>query len=394
MDFSLGPDERRFRQELIDFVNAVLPVDWEGPTFAEEEIEDDYLWDEGRRVARELASRGWLGITFPREYGGQQRPHAHDMIFKEEMAYHRVPGIDFAGIGMAGPTILYAGTAEQKERHVPRITGGEVQWCQGFSEPDAGSDLSALKTRAVLDGDHFRVDGQKVWTTAANRADWMLLLCRTNPEAPARKGLSMMLVDMKSPGISVRPLAGVTGGYSLNEVYFDNVLVPKENLLGEMDGGWKLALAMMRFERSGIERVACARRMLDDIIDFVQESGEHEHPAFRVSRQRLAELAIECEVARLLAYRVNWMQDNGLNSICEASMSKVTGSELMQKVADTGTKVLGLYGQLTKDSKHARILGRLSYLYLVSIGRTIAAGTSEIQRTTIAGVGLGLPINR
>jgi len=394
MDFSFGPDERHFRQELIDFVNEVLPVDWEGPTFAEEEIEDDYLWDEGRRVARELASKGWLGITYPREYGGQQRSHIYDMIFKEEMTYHRVPGIDFAGIGMAGPIILYFGTAEQKERHVPRITSGEVQWCQGFSEPGAGSDLSSLKTRAVLDGDHFRVDGQKLWTTAANRADWMLLLCRTNPEAPARKGLSMLLVDMKSPGIDVRPLTGMTGGQSLNEVYFDNVLVPKENLLGEKDSGWKLALAMMRFERSGIERVSCVRRTLDDIIDFVQESGNHEHSAFRVSRQRLAELAIECEVARLFAYRVSWMQDNGLNSISEASMSKVTGSELMQKVADTGTQVLGLYGQLTKDSKYARISGRLSYLYQTSIGRTIGAGTSEIQRTTIAIVGLGLPFDR
>jgi len=394
MDFSFGPDERHFRQELIDFVNEVLPVDWEGPTFAEEEIEDDYLWDEGRRVARELAGKGWLGITYPREYGGQQRSHIYDMIFKEEMTYHRVPGIDFAGIGMAGPIILYVGTAEQKERHVPRITSGEVQWCQGFSEPGAGSDLSSLKTRAVLDGDHFRVDGQKLWTTAANRADWMLLLCRTNPEAPARKGLSMLLVDMKSPGIDVRPLTGMTGGQSLNEVYFDNVLVPKENLLGEKDSGWKLALAMMRFERSGIERVSCVRRTLDDIIDFVQESGNHEHSAFRVSRQRLAELAIECEVARLFAYRVSWMQDNGLNSISEASMSKVTGSELMQKVADTGTQVLGLYGQLTKDSKYARISGRLSYLYQTSIGRTIGAGTSEIQRTTIAIVGLGLPFDR
>jgi len=332
-------------------------------------------------MAAELGEKGWLGVGFPREYGGLARPKTHQLIFKDEMTYHRVGGIDFIGLGLAGPIILHAGTPEQKARHIPPIVKGQTVWCQGFSEPDAGSDLGALRTMAVQDGSDFVVNGQKIWTSSGHRADWMALLCRTAPHVPAKKGLSLLLVDMRSPGVEARPIVGITGGADLSEVFFQNVRVPAENLVGERDKGWDLALAMMTFERSGIERVAGAKRLLDDIVDWIKTSRPAS-ASFQSIRSRLAELEVECAVARLMAYRVAWTQERGANSISEAAQSKIVGSELLQKVSHVGMQVLGLHGQLATHL-HREATNKVRFVYLSSIGRAIGAGTSEIQRNTL-----------
>ena len=263
-----------------------------------------------------------------------------------------------------------------------------MQWCQGYSEPQSGSDLASLSTRAEDEGDYFRVNGSKVWTSLAHRADWMMVLVRTDPEAPKHRGISFLLVDMKSPGVEVRPIMNMAGTHEFNEVFFDDVQAPKGNLVGEKDRGWYVAVTLLDFERSGIEYAATSRRLLDDLSAFIRESrGGFEGWV----ADALTERYVEAEVARLMAYRVAWMQSQGMVPNREASMSKVFGSETFQRVADTGMKVLGMYGQLTGDDRWAPLAGRIQDAWRHSFSNTIAAGTSEIQRNIIASRGLGLP---
>ena len=393
MDFTFTKEEEAFRHEIRDFLKKELPANWVGPTYTEDELEDEGLWAMGRKLAPKLGEKGWLAMAWPKEYGGQARTYMEQAIFKEEMAYHRAPGIDFPGIAMCGPTILAFGNPEQKTQFLPPIAKGKVFWCQGFSEPQAGSDLAAVKTSAVQKGDHFVVNGQKVWTSGGHRANWMFLLARTDPQAPKHKGISFLLLDMKTPGIEVRPLRNIVGGHAFNEVFFDDVKLPVSNMVGGLNDGWRVATSLLSFERSGIERLAFTRRLLDEISDFAREALGGETPAHTVTlmQHKLAQMVIECEVGRLLAYRVAWMQNQGQIPQAEASISKIFGSELMQRVANVGMQLLGVYGQLLKGSERAQLGGRVAHVYQSSLGRTIAAGTSEIQRTLIATRGLGLP---
>jgi len=394
MDFTFTEEEEAFRQEIRDFLKSELPADWIGPTYTEDELEEDEFWNMGRRLAPKLGQRGWLAMAWPKEFGGQARSYIDQAIFKEEMAYHRAPGIDFPGIGMCGPTVLTFGNDEQKAKFLPPIAKGEVFWCQGFSEPEAGSDLASVKTTAVLKGDHFVVNGQKVWTSGGHRANWMFLLARTDPQAPKHKGITFLLLDMRTPGIELRPLLNIVGGHAFNETFLDDVEIPVANVVGEINDGWRVATGLLSFERSGIERLAFTRRLLDEITEFAREafkSGTMPDYHVTLTRHKLAEMAIECEVGRLLAYRVAWMQQQKMIPQSEASISKVFGSELMQRVAGVGMQLLGTYGQLLKGSKWAPLGGRVAHVYQSSLGRTIAAGTSEIQRTIIATRGLGLP---
>jgi len=386
MELRFTPEEERFRREVREFIQKELPPRWRGPIYIEAVFERDDYWEVNRRLQRKLGEKGWLALAWPREYGGQERSPMEQLIFAEEIAYHRCPGFDFFGVKMLAPTLLHFGTEEQKRRFLPPIARGEVWWCQGFSEPNAGSDLASLQTRAEDRGDHFVVNGQKIWTSGAHRADWCFLLVRTDPTAPKHKGISFLLVDMKTPGVEVRPLINIVGGRSFNEVFFDNVRVPKENLVGEKNEGWKVATALLNFERSGIERVAACRRMLEEIVEFLRD-----RPVAPRLRQRLAEMAVEIEVGRWLAYRVAWMQSRGLIPDAEASISKVFGSELMQRLGQVGMELLGLYAQLEEGSPWVPLDGVIEHLYLSSLGRTIAGGTSEIQRYIIAVRGLNLP---
>jgi alkylation response protein AidB-like acyl-CoA dehydrogenase len=262
-------------------------------------------------------------------------------------------------------------------------------WCQGFSEPGSGSDLASLQTRATKDGDDFVINGQKIWTSNAHHADWIFLLARTDPDAPKHRGISFFLLDMKSPGISIRPLINLAGQHGFNETFFDNVRVPKENLVGEENRGWYIAATTLDFERSGINRIAAATRTLNAIVDHVRAT-----PALRARadvRHRLAELALEFDLGRMLAYRVAWMQSRKLVPNYEASMSKLFGSEMQQRLANFCVNTLGLGGQLLPEDRRTPLEGRAGLYYQTSLSLTIAAGTSEVQKNIIATRGLGLP---
>ena len=393
MNFAFTKEEEAFRQEILTFLKQELPPGWIGATYYEDELEEEDLWAMGRKLAPKLGQKGWLAMAWPKEYGGQERSHIEQTIFKEEMAYNRAPGVDFAGVGMCGPTLMMYGTPEQKKNFLTPIAKGETFWCQGFSEPEAGSDLASLRTKAVDRGDHFVVNGQKVWTSGGHRAQWMFLLARTDPDAPKHKGISFMLMDMKTPGVEVRPLVNIVGGNAFNEVFFDNVRIPKANLIGKQNDGWAVATSLLNFERSGIERVASARKLLDEVIEFVRErkksgalSGDIE-----VIKQKLAEMVVELQVGRWMGYHVSYIQQKGEMPWSEAPISKVFGSELMQRVANVGMQILGPYAQLERGSKWVTLGGRVSHMYQSSLGRTLGGGTSEIQRNLIATKGLGLP---
>ena len=266
MDFRFSPEDEAFRTELLDFLRAELPDDWEGLSRWAEEAD----WDFTRTMRKKLAGRGWLTMHWPKEYGGQEVSPIRSAILNEEMSYHRAPGRDIFGVRMLAPTLMIYGSEEQKERFLRPVARGEVQWCQGYSEPGSGSDLASLQTRAVSDGDDYVVNGSKIWTTMAHQADWMMLLARTDPDAPKHRGISFLLVDMKSPGVSVQPVYNMTGGHDFNQVFFDNVRVPKANLVGDENRGWYVGVTLLDFERSGIDYSATARRLLDELTEWAK----------------------------------------------------------------------------------------------------------------------------
>jgi alkylation response protein AidB-like acyl-CoA dehydrogenase len=393
MRFRFSPEEEAFREEIRAFLQQELPPGWsEGGGAGVFGESGDERWQFLRDFQRKLSGKGWLTLGWPKEHGGMAAGHMMQVIYSEEMSYNRATTQVGVGPDRVGPTIILYGTEEQKAQHLPGIAGAETVWCQGFSEPASGSDLASLQTRAELDGDYFVVNGQKTWTSIAHNADWCILLVRTDPEAPKHKGISYLLVDMTLPGIAVRPLADITGHSAFNEVFFDNVRVPRDCLVGELNRGWYIAAATLDFERSGINRVVAGSRVYDELVAYCgrRVNGERalDRPGVGVV---LAELGLEFQIGRLLAYRVASMQARGQIPNAEASLSKVFGSELQQRLADAAVNILGLPAQLTSASARAPLGGRLQEYYLSTAGLTIAAGTSEIQRNIIAGRGLELP---
>ncbi|MDP2950666.1 MAG: acyl-CoA dehydrogenase family protein [Chloroflexota bacterium] len=390
MDFRFTPEEEGFRQEIRTFLHQELPPDWDYEPFEESDEE----WRFSRAFVKKLAQKGWVAPAWPREYGGMAAPYMHQLIMAEEMAYHRAPLTPVAmAIGYLGPSIIVFGSDEQKRQHLPGITSGDVMWCQGYSEPNAGSDLASLQARAVKDGDDYVINGQKTWSSGAHRADWCFFLARTDPEAPKHKGISYFLVDMKTPGISVQPLINLADLHGFNDVYFDNVRLPRSGLLGEENRGWYVAMATLDFERSNVSGAAAAQRRFEELVAYCRENKTNGKPAIKepTVRHKMSEMAIEIEVGRYISYRVASIQARGQIPNYEASIAKIYHSELTQRLARTGISVLGLYGQLHEDSKWAHLKGRLERAYLTTVGQTIAAGTSEVQRNIIATRGLGLP---
>jgi 3-oxocholest-4-en-26-oyl-CoA dehydrogenase alpha subunit len=384
MEFRFPPEEEAFRAELRGFLRDALPE--QRPEGAADG------WRLHREFIRRLAERGWLTLAWPPEWNGGGAGHLRQLVFNEEMAYWEAPANDL-GVDRVGPTIMLHGTDEQKRRFLPPIARGDVSWCQGFSEPGAGSDLASLQTRAVADGDSFVVNGSKVWTSRAQTADWMIMLARTDTDAPKHRGISYFLLDMKLAGITVRPLVDMLGRQAFNEVFFDNVRVPRDCLVGEVNRGWYVATSTLDFERSGIQRVIGGLRTAESLIAYAADhvAARAARPAYHAMRHRLADLAIEYHVGRLLAYRVAWLQSQGRVPNYEASVSKTFGTELTQRLARTGMALLWLGGQLAPGSPWAPLQGRIESLYLNSVSLTIAAGTSEINRGIIATRGLGLP---
>jgi alkylation response protein AidB-like acyl-CoA dehydrogenase len=392
MDFRLTPAEERWQEEVRSFLKAELPPG--GAGLHDSWTESDEAWEASRRFTRRLGEKGWLAMAWPKEYGGQARSYVEQMIFNEEMSYHRAPmGRAGLGTGLIGPTIMLHGTDEQKARYLAPIARGDEVWCQGFSEPNAGSDLASLQTRAVADGDDFVISGQKIWQSAAHHADFSLLGARTDPAAPKHRGVTLFIVPLRSPGVTIRPIIDLRGTHYFNEVFFDNVRVPRTSVVGEVNRGWYAMTTTLDFERSNVGQSAEMRRNWEDVLSFVRESAPNRlTPAERRRlRIEMAERRIEIDIARFIAYRVVTLQSRGMVPNYEASMSKLYGSELTQRLAATFLHLLGLYGALDAGSPRTALGGFIARLYLESPANTIRAGTSEIQRNIIATRGLGLP---
>ncbi len=376
MEFRFSAEDEAFRQEVRAFIREELPKAAAGESFT-----------------RKLAARGWLTMSWPREYGGQGAPHMRQLVYNEEMAYHRAPG-QTMGADRVGPTLILFGTEEQKARFLPAIVRDEITWCQGFSEPGSGSDLASLQTRAVRDGDSWVINGQKIWTSNAQRADYMILLARTDPDAPKHRGITYFLVDMRLPGITVRPLVQMTGQAGFNEVFFDNVRVPADMVVGEVNRGWYVSTATLDFERSGIGRVIGGLRTFEEVVAYAKATPAREGRGtlfeHAPTRHALADIAVGFATGRLMSYRVAWMQSQGLVPNYEASMAKTFGTELHQRMARVAFTTLGLRGQLM-GGEWAPLAGQIPLTVLQSVSLTIAAGTSEINRNIIATRGLGLP---
>jgi alkylation response protein AidB-like acyl-CoA dehydrogenase len=385
MRFTFTPDQEKFRQEIEDFCAEVIDEVKADPD-DEEAWSNDGHWP---ALHKNFAERGYLALQWPKEYGGQGRTAIEASIFHETLGYYRMPSAAFGlTIKVVGNSILHFGSEAQKQKYVRGIARGEMIICQGFSEPNAGSDLGSLQTRAVEDGDDYVINGQKVFTTLANISDYVFLLTRTNPHVPKHKGISMFIVPMDAPGVSVRPMWALDGGRT-NETFYDNVRVPKENLIGEKDRGWYQSVTSLDYERSGTTLIGRTRRTLDEMRAFCHEHGLFsERP---VLRYRLAELYTQLEVLRGMSYRVAWMQSRGIVPNKEASMNKLYGTELLQRVASFGLQVLGLYGLFTPQDDRAPQEGRTEQMYRNAVVHTIFAGSNEIQRNIIAQRGLGLP---
>jgi alkylation response protein AidB-like acyl-CoA dehydrogenase len=403
MDFRDQPEEAAFRKEVRAFIETECPPGIRRRGFGA--MFGGGGWDDLRmsreeyfRInggwAKKLAERGWIAPAWPKEYGGAGMSVMQQFIFNQEMANSGAPrgGNYGIGTGWAGPTIILYGTDEQKQKYLPGIVKGDDVWCQGFSEPGAGSDLASIQTRAVKDGDDYVINGQKIWTSGAHVAKYMILLARSDPDAPKHKGISYFILDMRSPGIEIRPLVNMAGNHDFNEVFFDNVRVPKENLIGEENRGWYVGTTTLDFERSGIATSVSHGLMVRDLADFVRENRSEGF----ISKQpgvanEISDRLIESEVEQMLCTQVISMQNRGLVPNKEASVAKLFSSELDVRISNTAMRVLGLYGQLQRGSEHAPASGRVESTYLYATTSTVGGGTSEIQRNIIATRGLGLP---
>jgi alkylation response protein AidB-like acyl-CoA dehydrogenase len=391
MDFGFSQEEEDFRQEVREFIQKEYPPELRRlsrVTFAPSiHGLDDEGWELMRTLSRKLGAKGWLSLSWPEKYGGQNSPFLQYIVY-EEVLYNNCPGINHMGVTFLAPTLIKFGSEEQAKRHLPGIAKGEVYWCELLSEPDSGSDLASIKTQATEHGDYYVINGQKTWSSGAHLAEWGFILVRTAPNLPRHRGLSYFLIDMKTPGITINPITDMLEEDEFCEVFFDEVRVPKEDLIGGKNRGWYVTMATLDFERAAHMYYPSVRGYLDHLIEYVKRSPQ---PLSPVLRNRLAELVAECEMARWLHYRAIWMMSRGNMPTYEVAIDKLYNSELAQRVAELGTQVLGHYGGLLYDSKHAFLYGWPSYYYLDTVSYTIMAGTSEIDRNVIAQRGLGLP---
>src|SRR2546423_10249953 len=392
MDLNLTTEEIAFRDELRAWLAAHVPKDWE--EWREESLEARFEFL--KKWQRQLYEGGWSGISWPREYGGRGASLMQQVIFWQEMAIAAAPPFaNVLGLGLIGPTIIAFGTEAQKKRFLRKILSAEEIWCQGFSEPDAGSDLANLRCEARLDGDHYVVNGQKVWNSYGWAADWCELVVRTDPNVPKHKGLTVLLVDMKSPGVNVRPLRQMTGETEFNEIFFHDVRVPEVNVVGKVNDGWSVAIGTLMHERGtfGAGLQITYKRNMDRLIELARTTQRNGHPAAQdpLLRQKLAQCYAEIEIMRMNQMRAfSRINSTGVPGP-EGSIQKIFWSELNQRFQQVAQELLGPYGQLESAGSHAVDKGLWAYGYLRSRGNTIEAGTSEIQRNIIGHFVLGLP---
>lgn len=383
MDFRFSEKEEALRREVIDFLERELTdqvVQMARTGVGGPEFRQFYL---------KLGARGWLAPHWPREYGGLGASFMERVIITGELA--RCWGaVGIVGVGMAGPTILIYGSEEQKKEYLPRIARGEIEFALGYSEPAAGSDLAALEMTAVEDGDDYVMNGHKIFNMFAHYAEYHWLGARTDPVAPKHRGVSLFIVDLKSPGITVREMPTMSG-MRVNEVIYENVRVPKKNLVGEKNRGFYHIATALDFER--FYEMNANESLLGSLVEYAKKTRANGQPLSRdpLVRQKLARLAIEVEVGQVLAHRVSWMLNKGTVPNYESAMIKLYGTEQEQRIASAGMQIMGLFGQLAEASQGAPMEGLMEFSYLDSVHHTVARGSSEILRTVIAQRGLGLP---
>ncbi len=396
MDLNFTPEDEQFRAELRAWLEentgrladaaGVMKGGGAGDIMDAIQLARDWQ--------RTLWEAGYVGLAWPEEYGGQDASFTEQVIATEEMARVSTPPlINTIGLTILGPTLIHHGTEDQRHRFLPKILTAEDLWCQGFSEPEAGSDLAALKTRAEIDGDEFVVNGQKVWTSLAPIADWCFLLVRTDPDAPKRDGISYLLCDMKTEGLQVNPLRNAAGGIHFSEMFLDDVRIPRENLVGELHGGWQIARTTLEHERSGLSGVLALEQTLTRLRRTARniELGEGKAIDDQAISRELARGWIEAEGLRYLGYRTLSDQIAGRSPGARSSVGKLFASQLRQRLAELALQIEGPLAAVAKRSPHVVDRGRWHAAYFDAIGHSIGGGTAEIQRNTIAERVLDLP---
>ena len=388
MDFKFTDEQEKFRQEVRDFLEEEIKQGTFEPTC------DSWVRRNHLEFTRKVAERGWIGLTFPKEYGGHGRCSVDRLIFTEEMLRYGAPtALFWIADRQVGRNILAYGTEEQKQEFIPKIVKAEAFFAAAMSEPEAGSDLASLQTRAVDAGDYFIINGQKTWTTGAHFMNYIYLIVRTDTEVPKHKGISELIIDKSLPGITISPLMTIMGEEEFNEVFFDDVRVPKKYLIGEKNRGWYQIASQVDYERSGLERLMSHQPLHDALIKFVKETRRNGKPLSQDTaiRNHLTQLQVEFEIGRLLIYRVALVLDEGRIPNWEAAMAKAYSTAFEKHLASASMEILGLYGQLTSGSKWAVIRGIAPDSYLDSKSSSLRGGTSEILKNIVAQRGLGLP---
>ncbi|MFC2016825.1 acyl-CoA dehydrogenase family protein [Chloroflexota bacterium] len=388
MDFKFTEEQKKFRQEVRNFLEEELRQGTFKPAC------DAWIQESSPEFTKKVAQRGWIGLTWPKEYGGQERSNIDRLILTEEMLRYGAPAAcHWFADRQIGRSILVHGTEEQKMELLPKIVKGKAYVGLGMSEPEAGSDLASLKTRAVEDGDEYIIDGQKMWASCAKFMNYIYLVARTDPEAPQHRGISEFVIETTLPGITITPTIDITGSEAWAEVFFDNVRVPKKCLIGEKNRGFYQIMNQLDYERAGVERLMGNYPLFEAIVQFTKETKRDGKPLSQdtLIRHKLAQLQVEFDVGRLLIYRVAVIMEEGRTLNVEAAMAKTYSTGFEQHLASVATEILGLYGQLMAESKWAPILGMAPHSFLGSKGYSLQAGTSEILRNIIASRGLGLP---
>jgi alkylation response protein AidB-like acyl-CoA dehydrogenase len=392
MDFTFSASDEAFRAEFRSWLDANLPAVARSNRFLLEFFagESGDEWQRRRQWHHKMYAAGWVGIQWPRDYGGRGATLTQQLIYDEELARAGAPTlVNGGGIGLVGPTLMHWGSEEQRRRYLPKILAAEEIWCQGYSEPSSGSDLASLQTRAVADGDDFIINGGKIWTSDAHHADMCFMLVRTDPNAPKHKGITYILVDMHSPGITLRPLVQMTGDQGFNQMFFEDVRVPKKNVVGAVNQGWLVAMTTLMFERRARDMTG----LLSELAALARTLRRESATAWDDSdvRQQIARFACEAWAIKYLGLRQLTRQLKGAPPGPESSIQKVAYSELNVRIQKFAMELLGPYSQLEYEAQYAPDSGRWLYRMLAARGLTIAAGTSEIQRNIIGERVLGLP---
>ncbi|MGD0856136.1 MAG: acyl-CoA dehydrogenase family protein [Dehalococcoidia bacterium] len=398
MDFELSPKELALQQEVREFAKKEIPKEWTVNFLDEESRDED--WAFSLSISKKLADKGWLVMTWPKKYGGRDVSFLEEAVFQMEASYWSIPGLTMgiSGTAWVGPSLMLFGSEEQRQKYLPMIASGSPDgiWCTGYSEPNAGSDFASIQTRAVRDGDEYVINGQKVWTSCAHRARWCWLAVKTDPnlEKPQR-GISLFIVDMKSPGVTVKPLLNYSGAHIFNEVFFDNVRVPAENLVGEENKGWYQLMQALAFERRmvGSENYGLGTRIFYSLKEHVSKTKRNGKPLSQdpVIRHRLAENAVELETLKMFALDLAWKMSQGIIPVYESSRNKAYADLVIENLVETGTEILGPFSQVYQHSSLARLNGIIQSEYLMFPGTASAAGTDEIEKGIIGQFKLGLP---